>query len=144
MSPGRCNTGLTTPRHAEYQIINLILGEYYTTHQAMPSEIPVDMWEGVDGLQFVGQAYPTYALLDSSPKFSTHGAPKQMYRLFQNDIPIDVACHRYTLNMQVSSGTKNNSSPNEPSCTVVQWSSLGGNGYLALSILKSGENQTAN
>ncbi|GFT42537.1 uncharacterized protein TNCV_1787831 [Trichonephila clavipes] len=38
--------------------------------------------------------------------------------LFQNDIPIDVACHRYTLNMQVSSGTKNNSSPNEPSCTT--------------------------
>ncbi|GFW52099.1 uncharacterized protein TNCV_2819681 [Trichonephila clavipes] len=81
-------------------------------------------------------------------KFSTHGAPKQTYMLFQNDIPIDVACHRYTLNMQVSSGTKNNSSPNEPSCThrngVVQWCSLGGNGYLALSILKSGENQTAN
>ncbi|GFU93796.1 hypothetical protein TNCV_1660201 [Trichonephila clavipes] len=25
MSPGRCNTGLTTPRHAEYQIINLIV-----------------------------------------------------------------------------------------------------------------------
>ncbi|GFX85882.1 hypothetical protein TNCV_2472841 [Trichonephila clavipes] len=41
--------------------------EYYTTHQAMPSEVPVDMWEGVDGLQFVGQAYPTHPLLDSSP-----------------------------------------------------------------------------
>ncbi|GFV12582.1 hypothetical protein TNCV_4425351 [Trichonephila clavipes] len=67
MSPGRCNTGLTTPGHAEYQIINLILGEYYTTHQAMPSEVPVDRWEGVDGLHFVGQAYPTLALLDSSP-----------------------------------------------------------------------------
>ncbi|GFS52311.1 hypothetical protein TNCV_4850321 [Trichonephila clavipes] len=26
MSPGRFNTGFTTPRHAEYQIINLILG----------------------------------------------------------------------------------------------------------------------
>ncbi|GFT97775.1 hypothetical protein TNCV_4229451 [Trichonephila clavipes] len=26
MSPGRCNTGLTTPRHAKYQIINLVLG----------------------------------------------------------------------------------------------------------------------
>ncbi|GFW32907.1 uncharacterized protein TNCV_1774721 [Trichonephila clavipes] len=81
-------------------------------------------------------------------KFSTHGAPKQTYTLFQNDIPIDVACHRYTLNMQVSSGTKNNSSPSEPSCTTVtvvgQWCSLGGNGYLALSILKSSENQTAN
>ncbi|GFX18993.1 uncharacterized protein TNCV_322981 [Trichonephila clavipes] len=51
--------------------------------------------------------------------FSTHGAPKQTYMLFQNDIPIDVACHCYTLNMQVSSGTKNNSSPNEPSCTTV-------------------------
>ncbi|GFU25227.1 uncharacterized protein TNCV_2712441, partial [Trichonephila clavipes] len=52
-------------------------------------------------------------------KFNTHGTPKQMYMLFQNDIPIDVACHRYTLNMQVGSGTKNNSSPNEPSCTTV-------------------------
>ncbi|GFW28136.1 uncharacterized protein TNCV_2818141 [Trichonephila clavipes] len=54
--------------------------------------------------------------------------------LFQNDIPIDVACHRYTLNMQVSSGTKNNSSPNEPSYTYVTLSfngvcSLGGNGF---------------
>ena len=39
--------------------------------------------------------------------------------LFQNDIPIDVGCHRYALNMQVSSGTKNYSSPNEPSCTII-------------------------
>ncbi|GFU74255.1 uncharacterized protein TNCV_4168461 [Trichonephila clavipes] len=118
----------------------------------MPFKVPVDRWEGVDGLQFVGKAYPLHALLDSSPismlanpyddilrlktfvynvcmvrtgvvihkqKFSTHGAPKQTYMWFQNDIPIDVACHRYTLNMQVSSGTKNNSSPNEPSCTIV-------------------------
>ncbi|GFT37439.1 uncharacterized protein TNCV_150441 [Trichonephila clavipes] len=69
----------------------------------MPSEVPVDRWKGVDGLQFVGQVYPTHALLHSSP----------------NDIPIDVACHCYTLNMQVSSVTKNNSSPNEPSCTTV-------------------------
>ncbi|GFY36029.1 uncharacterized protein TNCV_4844011 [Trichonephila clavipes] len=38
--------------------------------------------------------------------------------LFQNDIPIDVVCHRYTLNMQDSSGTKNNSSPNESFCTT--------------------------
>ncbi|GFX97100.1 uncharacterized protein TNCV_555901 [Trichonephila clavipes] len=57
----------------------------------------------VDELQFVGQEHPTHALLDSSP----------------NDIPIDVACHRCTLNMQVSSGTMNNSSTNEPSCTTV-------------------------
>ncbi|GFY21705.1 uncharacterized protein TNCV_1168491 [Trichonephila clavipes] len=81
-------------------------------------------------------------------KFSTHGETKQTYMLFQNDIPIDVACHRYTLNMQVSSGTKNNSSRNEPSCTtvngVIQWCSLGVNGYLVLSILKSGENKTTN
>ncbi|GFX97212.1 hypothetical protein TNCV_557021 [Trichonephila clavipes] len=55
------------PRHAEYQIINLILGEYYTTHQAMPSEVSVDRWEKVDGMQFVGQAYPTHALWDSNP-----------------------------------------------------------------------------
>ncbi|GFW38281.1 uncharacterized protein TNCV_1331341 [Trichonephila clavipes] len=39
--------------------------------------------------------------------------------LFQNGVPVDVACHRYTLNMQVSSGIKNNSSPNESSCTTV-------------------------
>ncbi|GFW65185.1 uncharacterized protein TNCV_394511 [Trichonephila clavipes] len=91
----------------------------------MPSEVPVDRWKGVVGLQFVGQAYPTHTLIDSSPvmrtsvvihkqKFSTHGAPKKTYMLLQNDIPIDVACHRYIQNMQVSSGTKNNSSPNEP------------------------------
>ncbi|GFW58981.1 uncharacterized protein TNCV_2830871 [Trichonephila clavipes] len=40
--------------------------------------------------------------------------------LFQNDIAIEVACNRYTLNMQVSCGTKNNSSLNEPSCTTVK------------------------
>ncbi|GFW17083.1 uncharacterized protein TNCV_2762071 [Trichonephila clavipes] len=118
----------------------------------MPSEVPIDRWEGVDGLQFVCQPYPIHALLDSSPvsmlpnshgdilrlkaivynvymvrsgvvihkqKFITLGAPKQTYMLLQNDIPIDVVCHRYTLYMQVSSGTKNISSPNEPSCTTV-------------------------
>ncbi|GFW39908.1 uncharacterized protein TNCV_5115911 [Trichonephila clavipes] len=37
----------------------------------------------------------------------------------------DVACHRYTMNMQVSSGTKNNSSTNEPSCTTITVSSNG-------------------
>ncbi|GFX96921.1 uncharacterized protein TNCV_1996531 [Trichonephila clavipes] len=60
-------------------------------------------------------------------KFSTYGAPKQTYMLFQNDIPIDVACHRSFLNMQVSSGTKNNSSPNESSCTTV---TVSFNGFL--------------
>ncbi|GFW76718.1 hypothetical protein TNCV_4944351 [Trichonephila clavipes] len=64
MSPGRCNTGLTTPRHADYQIIHLILGNITPL---MPPEVSVDRWEGVDGLQFVGQAYPKHALLDSSP-----------------------------------------------------------------------------
>ncbi|GFY18261.1 uncharacterized protein LOC101238613 [Trichonephila clavipes] len=33
----------------------------------MSSKVPVDRWEGVDGLQFVGQAYPTHTLLDSTP-----------------------------------------------------------------------------
>ncbi|GFW27624.1 uncharacterized protein TNCV_1772431 [Trichonephila clavipes] len=75
----------------------------------MPSEVVVDRWEEINGLQFVGQEYPTHALLDSSP----------------NDIPIDVACHHYNLDMQVSSGTKNNSSPNEPSCTTVTVSFTG-------------------
>ncbi|GFY03122.1 uncharacterized protein TNCV_981271 [Trichonephila clavipes] len=81
-------------------------------------------------------------------KFSTHGAPKQTYMLFQNDIPINVACHRYTLKMQVSSGEPRiippqTSHPHHRN-GIVQWCSLGGDGYLALSILKSGENQTAN
>ncbi|GFW00373.1 uncharacterized protein TNCV_4355701 [Trichonephila clavipes] len=82
-------------------------------------------------------------------KLGIQDAPKQTYMLFQNDIPIDVAFHRYTLNVLVSSGTKNNSSPNEPSATTVTVSFNGvlfldGNGYLVLSILKSSENQTAN
>ncbi|GFY00207.1 tigger transposable element-derived protein 1 [Trichonephila clavipes] len=46
-------------------------------------------------------------------------APKQTYMLFQNDIPIDVACHPNTLKIQVSSGTKNKPYPNKPSCTTV-------------------------
>ncbi|GFV43086.1 uncharacterized protein TNCV_5027761 [Trichonephila clavipes] len=145
----------------------------------MPSEDPVDRWEWVYWLQFFGQAYPTHALLDSSPgvcwpihtgdiirlkafvysiftvrtgvvihkqKFSTHGALKQTYMLFQNDIPIDVAFHQFTLNMLVSSGTKNNSSPNEPSCTTL---TVPFNGVLLVvtgtwRILMSGENQTEN
>ncbi|GFV60438.1 transposable element Tc3 transposase [Trichonephila clavipes] len=45
-----------------------------------------------------------------------------MYMLFQNDIPIDVACHHYTLNMQVSSRTKNNSSPIKASFTTITMS----------------------
>ncbi|GFW84915.1 uncharacterized protein TNCV_682031 [Trichonephila clavipes] len=53
-------------------------------------------------------------------KFSTNGAQKQTYLLFQNDIPIDVACHCYNMNMLVSSGTKNISSPKEPSCTTAK------------------------
>ncbi|GFW38781.1 uncharacterized protein TNCV_3881481 [Trichonephila clavipes] len=126
MSPGRCNTGLTMPRHAEYQIINLILGNITPLIKQCPPEVPVDRWEGVDGLQFVSQAYPTQALLDSSP-VSMLANPYGLYPLIvgirlhvcMNDIPIDVACHRYTLNMQVSSGTKNNSSANEPSCTTI-------------------------
>ncbi|GFY13899.1 uncharacterized protein TNCV_986711 [Trichonephila clavipes] len=58
-------------------------------------------------------------------KFSTHCAPRQTYMLFQNDIPVDVACHRYTLNMQISSGTRNNSYRIEPSCNTVMVSISG-------------------
>ncbi|GFT27190.1 hypothetical protein TNCV_40351 [Trichonephila clavipes] len=32
----------------------------------MCSEVPVDRWDGVDGLQFIGQAHPPHALLYSS------------------------------------------------------------------------------
>ncbi|GFW76279.1 uncharacterized protein TNCV_1580581 [Trichonephila clavipes] len=81
---------------------------------------------GVDGLQFVGHVYPTHALLYLNP-VSMLANPYGRYpsiktfvnNVCTNDIPIDVACHRYTLNMQVSSGTKNNSTPNEPSCTTI-------------------------
>ncbi|GFW76211.1 hypothetical protein TNCV_3800461 [Trichonephila clavipes] len=63
-------------------------------------------------------------------KFSTHAAPKQTYMLLQNDILIDVACHRYTLNKQVSSGPR--IIPPQTRAIlhhrngVVQWCSLGG------------------
>ncbi|GFU95120.1 hypothetical protein TNCV_4139041 [Trichonephila clavipes] len=33
----------------------------------MPFDVQVNRWEGVDGLQFVSQEYPTRALLDSNP-----------------------------------------------------------------------------
>ncbi|GFW79909.1 hypothetical protein TNCV_3899101 [Trichonephila clavipes] len=69
----------------------------------MTSEVPVDRWNGGDELQFVGQAYTAHDLLDSSP----------------NDITTDVACHHYTLNIQVSSNTKKNSFQKEPSCTTL-------------------------
>ncbi|GFX68917.1 hypothetical protein TNCV_682761 [Trichonephila clavipes] len=87
----------------------------------MPSEVPLDRWEGVDGLHFIGQAYPTHSLLDSSPVsmlVNPYGSypPIEGIRL---QCLHDVACHRYTLKMQVNSGTKNNSSSNEPSCTTV-------------------------
>ncbi|GFU42255.1 hypothetical protein TNCV_4554321 [Trichonephila clavipes] len=78
------------------------------------------------GLEVSEQVFRSVGKSDAKPPVLS----SQASLMFQNDIPIDVACHRYTLNMQVSSGTKNNSSPNEPSCTngVVQWCSLGGNG----------------
>ncbi|GFX31030.1 hypothetical protein TNCV_2025331 [Trichonephila clavipes] len=41
----------------------------------MPSEVSVDRWKEVDGLQFVSQAYPTHALFDSSPG---NGAASQL------------------------------------------------------------------
>ncbi|GFV33634.1 uncharacterized protein TNCV_4567491 [Trichonephila clavipes] len=93
----------------------------------MPSEAPVDRWEGVDGLQFVGQAYPTHALFGfKSGEYASQSIRSDIlhlmafvYNICTNDIPIDVACHRYTLNMKLSSGTKHNSSLNEPSCTTV-------------------------
>ncbi|GFV89544.1 uncharacterized protein TNCV_5016621 [Trichonephila clavipes] len=98
----------------------------------MPSEVPVDGWEEVTGCNSSAKHTPHMlywiqvrvrtGVVIHKQKFSTHGAPKQTYMLFQNGIPIDEACHRYTLNMQVSSGTKNNSSRNEPSCTTVTMS----------------------
>ncbi|PRD18841.1 UNVERIFIED_CONTAM: hypothetical protein NCL1_59262 [Trichonephila clavipes] len=65
------------------------------------------------------------AVVIHKQKFCTHGTPKQTCMWFQNDIPIDVARHRYTLKMQVHSVAKNNSSPNEPSCTTVTMSFSG-------------------
>ncbi|GFU77679.1 hypothetical protein TNCV_3761301 [Trichonephila clavipes] len=79
-------------------------------------------------------------------KFSFHGAPKQTYILFQNDITIDVACHRYTLNMQVLEPRK--ILPKRAILHhrngVFQWCSFSGNGYMVVSILMSGQNQTLN
>ncbi|GFU12743.1 hypothetical protein TNCV_54771 [Trichonephila clavipes] len=66
------------------------LGEYDTTHQAMPSEVPVD------------RSVLKPRIIPPQPAILHH----------RNDF--------------------------------VQWCSFGGNGYLVLSILKSGENQTAN
>ncbi|GFV01729.1 hypothetical protein TNCV_3261421 [Trichonephila clavipes] len=65
----------------------------------MPSEVPVDRWDGVDGLAIRRPSISHTCSIDSSP----------------NDIPIDVACQRYTLNMQISSGKHEQ---NEPSCTT--------------------------
>ncbi|KFM63827.1 hypothetical protein X975_04219, partial [Stegodyphus mimosarum] len=39
--------------------------------------------------------------------------------LFQNDVPIELACQGSNLNMQISSRTQNNSIPKEHSCTTV-------------------------
>ncbi|GFW41964.1 uncharacterized protein TNCV_6731 [Trichonephila clavipes] len=69
---------------------------------------------------FVYNVYTvTTGIVIHKQKFSPHDTTKQTYMLCQNAIPIDVAWHRYTLNMHLSSGTKNNSSPNESSCTTV-------------------------
>ncbi|GFX32396.1 hypothetical protein TNCV_2173161 [Trichonephila clavipes] len=46
------------------------------------------------------------------------GAPKQVYMLFQNDVPIDWVCHGSNLKMQASSRTHNIFPANEPSCTT--------------------------
>ncbi|GFV62675.1 uncharacterized protein TNCV_2991221 [Trichonephila clavipes] len=152
MSPGRCSTGLTTPRHTEYQIINLILGNITPLIKQGPPKFWKTDGRGLTGCNSSAKHIPhmlywiqvrqvcwsihtgditrlkafvynvctvRMGVVIHKQKFSTHGAPKQTYLLFQNDIPIDVACHRYTLNMQVSSVTKNNSSRNEPSCTTV-------------------------
>ncbi|GFT50251.1 hypothetical protein TNCV_3623001 [Trichonephila clavipes] len=39
MNPGRCNTGLTIPRYADYQIINLILENITPLIKQYPPEI---------------------------------------------------------------------------------------------------------
>ncbi|GFW41558.1 hypothetical protein TNCV_4034751 [Trichonephila clavipes] len=45
---------------------NIAKSQIVGDHQAMPSEVPVDRWDGVGGLQIEGQEYPTHALWDSS------------------------------------------------------------------------------
>ncbi|GFX54549.1 uncharacterized protein TNCV_792361 [Trichonephila clavipes] len=86
----------------------------------MPSEVLVDRGNILRLKAFVCNVCTVRTgVVIHKQKFSTHGTSKQTHMLFQNDIPIDVACRRYTLNMQVSSETKYNSSPNEPSCTTV-------------------------
>ncbi|GFT47652.1 hypothetical protein TNCV_1939891 [Trichonephila clavipes] len=62
---GRCSTDDANARHAEYQIINLILGNI-TTHQAMSSDAPVDRGL-VDGLAIRRPSILHTCSFDSSP-----------------------------------------------------------------------------
>ncbi|GFU62071.1 uncharacterized protein TNCV_4892891 [Trichonephila clavipes] len=74
----------------------------------------------------VSTSWLTFLHLDSVYKPHLATLPFHVRSTNQNDIPIDVACHRCTLNIQASSGTKNDSSPNEPSWTTVTVSFNGG------------------
>ncbi|GFS84211.1 hypothetical protein TNCV_2365561 [Trichonephila clavipes] len=87
MSPGRCNIGLTTPRHAEYQIINLILGNITPLIKQCPSEY---------------NALSKFKSVDRRGIWGLTGIHKQKFIGQTNayDIPIDVA--------HALSGTKNN------------------------------------
>ncbi|GFX53127.1 uncharacterized protein TNCV_361221 [Trichonephila clavipes] len=87
-----------------------------------------NLLSGIDALEKAGKVSKTSNAVDVR-RFSTLLKTSKRFLRGYNDIPIDVVCHRYTLNMQVSSGSKNNSSPNEPSCTT-ETVSLGGNEYL--------------
>ncbi|GFY10595.1 uncharacterized protein TNCV_2194161 [Trichonephila clavipes] len=152
MSPGQCNTGLTMPRHAEYEINNMILGNNTPLIKQCPPNFRYTGRRGLTGcnssakhiphilywiqvrrvcwpihtgdiLRLKALVYNVFTVrmgvVIHKQKFSTYGTPKQTYMLFENDVPIDLACHRYIMIMQVSSGTKSNSSPKEPSCTTL-------------------------
>ncbi|GFX39176.1 uncharacterized protein TNCV_359901 [Trichonephila clavipes] len=75
-----------------------------------------NVWDAL-GRQVAGRNYPP-TNKNTLIRALTEEWDKLPQQLLDNVVQ-NVAYHRYTLNMQVRSGTKNNSSPNEPSCTTV-------------------------
>ncbi|GFT58032.1 transposable element Tc1 transposase [Trichonephila clavipes] len=89
----------------------------------MPSEVPIDRWQGVNGLQFVGQAYPTPALLHLSLIFrsSSRGALR-VYRPIQGSDRFE---EKYLVH---------SSNPIEchPRFTLCVWMGFGWNGKIRI------------
>ncbi|GFW16182.1 hypothetical protein TNCV_4263471 [Trichonephila clavipes] len=67
MSPRRCNTGLTTPRTAEYQIIHLILGNITPLIKQCPPKFQYTGGRGLTGCKSSAKHTPHMLYLDTSP-----------------------------------------------------------------------------